>query len=70
LELALLFIVPKHQSTTIPPFLHKAKGPKARREENNMKAREISNVATGSQGEAQIENKLPKPHTFGKRGKL
>ena len=40
-ELALLFILPKHQSTTIPPFLRKAKGRKARREENNMKARDI-----------------------------
>jgi len=25
-------------------------------------------VATSSQGEAQTENKLPKPHAFGKRG--
>jgi len=28
LELALLFILPEHQSTTIPPFLLKARGEK------------------------------------------
>jgi len=40
-ELALLFVLPEHQSTTIPPFLRKAQGRKARREENNMEARDI-----------------------------
>ena len=35
-----------------------------------MKEREISNVSAGSQGEAQTENKLPKPRAFAKRGEL
>jgi len=63
-ELALLFILPEHQSTIIPPFLCKARGQKQEGK------KEMSNVVTGSQGEAQIENKLPKHHAFVKRGVL
>jgi len=44
-ELTLLFVLPEHQSTTIPPFLRKARG---RKEEDNTKEREISNASTGS----------------------
>jgi len=68
-ELALRFVLPEHQSTTIPPFLRKARGQKQEGKKKTQR-QEISNMATGSQGEAQTENKLPKPHAFAKRGQL
>jgi hypothetical protein len=68
-ELALRFVLPEHQSTTIPPFLRKARGQKQEGKKTTRR-QEISNVATGSQGEAQTENKHPKPRAFAKRGQL
>ena len=66
-ELALRFVLPEHQSTTIPPFLRKARGQKQEGKKTKRR-QEISNVATGSQGEAQTENKHPKPRAFAKKG--
>ena len=66
-ELTLLFILPEHQSTTIPPFLHKSRGQKEKLKKTTWK-KEISNVAASSQGEAQVENKLPKPMPSQKGG--
>jgi len=60
-ELALLFFLPKHQFTTIPPFLCKVKGQKARREENNMKARDIKHGYRLTRGGSSIEQDSQTP---------
>jgi len=67
-ELALLFVLPEHQSTTIPPFLRKAKGRKARREENNMKARDIKRGYWLTRGGSNREQASQTPHLRGKGG--
>ena len=54
-ELALLLALPRHQPTTIPPFLRRARD---RKEENRV------------ENKAQTKHKPPKPRAFGKRGEL
>jgi len=60
-ELTLLFVLPEHQSTTIPPFLRKAKGRKARREEKNMKERDIKRGYRLTRGGSNIEEASQTP---------
>jgi hypothetical protein len=67
-ELALLFVLPEHQSTTIPPFLRKAKGPKARREENNRKARDIKRGYRLTRGGSNREQASQTPRLRKKGG--
>ena len=61
-ELALLLVLPQHQPTTIPPFLHKAMDPeRKKRVENKVKVIEIKRG---------YRLKPPKPRAFAKGGEL
>jgi len=66
-ELALRFVLPEHQPTTIPPFLRKARG----HEEEGKKTtrgKGISSVATGSQGEASNREQASPTPCLRKKG--
>jgi hypothetical protein len=70
-ELALRFVLPEHQSTTIPPFLRKARG---HEEEGKRTTREKGIyqpwLPAHKGRRLQTENKLPQPRAFKKRGEL
>jgi hypothetical protein len=68
-ELALRFVLPEHQSTTIPPFLRKARG---HEEEGKRTTREKGIyqpwLPAHKGRRLQTENKLPQPRAFKQKG--
>ena len=67
-KLALLFVLPELQSTTIPPLLRKARGRKEEGEKTTRMKERYQTRPPARRGEAQTENKLPRPPCLRKKG--
>ena len=68
-ELALLFVLPEHQSTTIPPLLRKKLGAERKKgRKQHEREREISNASTGSQGGGSNREQAFPPPCLHKNG--